>query len=351
MTTQTAEQIPTSGLASRVAYLGWSLSEFENLSTAHERSAQLIETARTRLVGMDLPDSVDVLALGSLGRHEISSESDLDGLLVNYGTEPLFTASEAKELLSELGTLLELRPPGRTGMFGVEVFSSDLHEIIGLDADTNQRHSRRVLVLEESVSLRSPNRHRELLQTMVDRYIDAIPPSRSNVPRFLVNDLARYWRQLTVDYQAKSEQSEQSALRRLKLMVTRKFTYAASVLPILTHEIRKSERLELVNGIVGAYQNSAVVRFLDEIAALRDMTSDPELIERARQVLCEVDAFNSLLADSSWRKALTGVNQPEAEKSDEFATGRDIARNLQENLDNLFFSHSLQGLTRKYLVF
>ncbi|CAN5566640.1 hypothetical protein BH10ACT5_BH10ACT5_05550 [soil metagenome] len=342
---------PTDGLVEAFDALGWS-GRFPNLAAAHVFSSDLVARARAHVADLRLPDSIDVLALGSLGRFETSLESDLDGLVVDYAPEATFSEAEATELLKELGGLLDLRPPGRTGLFGGVISTRDLFEIIGLDHDTNQRHSRRVLVLEESVSLRSPERHADLLRTMVNRYIDAIPPSRSNVPRFLVNDLARYWRQLTVDYQAKSEQSDQSALRRLKLMVTRKFTYAASVLPILTHELRGSDRESLVNGLVNAYQRPASARFVEEVRALSEQPDGDTVVNHAYAVLQTVDAFNALLSSADWRATLANAaTRDDAEELPEFAEGRALARSLQRDLDELFFCSTLQPLTRKYLVF
>lgn len=44
-------------------------------------------------------------------------------------------------------------------------------------------------------------------------------------------------------------------------------------------------------------------------------------------------------------------SREEADALDAFREGRELARSLQGALDSLFFSHDLQNLTRKYLVF
>lgn len=326
-----------------------------HLESTYSLTEQAVTLAREYLASQDFDECVDVIGFGSMGRFEMSEESDLDYLVVchNDAHEPHEEVAEkADGLRSVVIPGKELREPGSTGMFGVSVKDVDLYEVVGLEDDTNSGHSRRVLLLEESVSLFRPELHAELLRKMVARYVETIPLVNSKVPRFLVNDLARYWRQLTVDYQAKSESNSQSALRRLKLLVPRKFTYASSVLPLLTLELRDIEQESVVDRVVETFQKPPTLRFLEEIEYLESMYPEANIARDGLAAVDAVERFNGLLGNSSWREQINGISsREEAASVPEFKEARQIARDLEVALDTIFFSSPLETLTRKHLVF
>lgn len=61
--------------------------------------------------------------------------------------------------------------PGRRGLFGHIASAPGLTERIGLEQDTNVSTTRRLLVLEESVSVYRPDRRLELLRAILERYL------------------------------------------------------------------------------------------------------------------------------------------------------------------------------------
>src|SRR5260370_24135902 len=76
---------------------------------------------------------------------------------------------------------------------------------IGGREDTNENTTRRVLLLQESVPFGKPDAHERVLRLILSRYLkddrglrfDTLP---LKVPRFLLNDIVRYWRTVTVDF-------------------------------------------------------------------------------------------------------------------------------------------------------
>lgn len=337
-----------------VQRLGGDTNDYANILDSYQVTESAVSNARTHLARAELDSCVDVLGLGSMGRYEMSSESDLDYLIVCHADDEHDHAPDIDQVDSLRFVVIEgkeLRPPGATGLFGASIRDEDLYAFIGLERDTNETHSRRALVLEESVSLHDPALHVELLRKMSVRYVDAIPLGRSRVPRFLLNDLARYWRQLAVDYQAKSETGQPSNLRRLKLIGPRKFTYASSVLPLLALELRELDKEDIVERVVEVFQVPPTLRFLDEVEYLGTVGAT-DLVEPALAALAAMDKFNGLLSDSEWRQRVQAAeSRDEAEDLPEFRAGRDLARELQGHLDAVFFSPKLEQLTRKYLVF
>ena len=234
--------------------------DLDHLRSSGEASARFVEEARERLRleglqdGLDLADlALDVVVFGSYARQEASGESDFDYLVVAYGLyEPVSAARTVLRQADRLrqaprdrsnvlfesgaGSAPEIAPPGRTGMFGRVVSAPDLVERIGLEQDTNQTQSIRMLLLEESESLLRQDLHDDLLRSIVGRYLSDSEDAKPGPPRFLVNDVIRYWRTLTVDYAAKRHEqlSPEWGLRYLKLIISCKLTYAGTLVSLLS---------------------------------------------------------------------------------------------------------------------
>ncbi|MEV7693272.1 DUF294 nucleotidyltransferase-like domain-containing protein [Microbacterium sp. NPDC089189] len=349
----------TTELTRALGEAGWDDVRLPNLEAAFELSEDCIQRARkhlaTELDGLD--DRLDVVAFGSLARREMTTASDLDWLVVVHALPEERSAVQAalsaadglRAVLSEVG---DVRAPGSSGVFGQMVSAVELVEVIGLQADTNHSHTRRILLIEESVSLRDEAVHRQLLTTTFRRYLDAHPSARTGVPRFLLNDLLRYWRTVTVDYQAKSPARSMYSLRYLKLIVSRKLTFAASVLPLLAlaEEGKQLSVDEFADLLYETYSRPALVRFVSAAASLG--ADHPELMTSAKQVLMIADQFNGLLGDQSWRDKIDEASRhDDAKEQDEFAAAHRLGRDLQGSLEEMFFAEPLLPLTRSLLVF
>lgn len=89
-------------------------------------------------------------------------------------------------------------------MFGTVIGAFDLVLQIGLQLDTNHSLTRRMLLLEESVSLLDNGVHEEVVRAALHRYMTLADAREEKVPRCQLNDVVRYWQTITVDYQAKA---------------------------------------------------------------------------------------------------------------------------------------------------
>lgn len=227
-----------------------------DLRKAAETSRNTIKFCREWLSEkIDSGEAVsDVIAFGSLAREEFTEASDFDYLVVAHSLDP--RPRGPRELLETVDRLRremstaqggdgkqEVRAPGGTRLFGVAISAMDISEHIGLQDDTNHDQTRRLLLLEESVSLLLPGRHRLLIRNILERYLYGYAEGeKAGVPRFLLNDVIRYWRTLTVDYQAKvwGNTSDGWGLRYLKLIISRKLAYAGTLATLLMCVRRKS---------------------------------------------------------------------------------------------------------------
>ncbi|TQJ31467.1 nucleotidyltransferase-like protein [Microbacterium sp. SLBN-146] len=331
-----------------------------NLERSFTRSQSCIAKARDHLASelVDADPRIDVVVFGSLARYEMTEASDLDWLVVVHALPDKRTSVEAALAAADSlrgvmsGDGGEIREHGSSGVFGQMVSAVELVEVIGLQADTNHSHTRRILLIEESVSLRDEVLHRNLLTTTFQRYLDAHPPTSTGVPRFLLNDLLRYWRTVTVDYQAKSPAQSMYSLRYLKLIVSRKLTFAASLLPLLVLALQepRPDVEELAEKLYESFRQPALVRLVDSLAILSKMCA--EVADPAQQVLRIAEEFNGLLGDADWRARINEASRrPNPKDQNEFSAARALGRLLQDSLERIFFAEPLLPLTRSLLLF
>lgn len=319
------------------------------LVAAADLSSTIIEDSRRYLQGAVPCDEspFDVIAVGSIARLEASQESDFDYLVVVHGLPQ--KARHAKDLLAAVERLreeqLELKAPGSSGMFGKVISGSDLTERIGLQDDTNLSHSRRILILEESVSLYQPDLHSRLIRLMLDRYLaDYDEQTKRGVPRFLLNDVIRYWRTIAVDYQAKRwEERDPWGLRYLKLILSRKLAFAGTLVPLLLCQSATVEDLAL------QFELPALAR----LARLRGRLEEEELLEALREVVLIAEEFAVALGNPEFRDEVKKVRERrDMEANSEFRRMRDRGRELQSLLQRVFFESSALGeASCKYLSF
>jgi predicted nucleotidyltransferase len=322
-----------------------------SLDAAAKASIDNLNRAKERLA-TDVPveeyNNVDVVILGSYARQEASGESDFDYLVIPYG---LTSVGTTRQLIASverfIGDVLEpkdgsSRKPGATGLFGTITGASDMNERIGLENDTNLSHSRRVLLIEESVSIYDPALHDRLLRSIFDRYLADYPGgTKPRPPRFLLNDIIRYWYTLAVDYQAKRWERNDTdwGLRYLKLLTSRRLSYASALVPLLLCGEVSTDYL--------------ITQFkMPALARLGQLAMHPQFEEHsdlARAMIC-AELFADFLADGNRREVVRAVTDL-ANVNDTFNEMRANADELAKALQRIFFGTLLGERSQGYLVF
>ncbi len=288
---------------------------------------------------------LDVVLLGSIARREASPHSDFDFLVIAHGLPA--GPKDTRQLLRDIGQLreaLNFGEPGRTDLFGRVIAAPELTERIGLQEDTNHNHSRRILLLEESVSVLRPELHSQLLRAVIGRYLGDYDKPKEGVPRFLLNDVIRYWRTLAVDYQAKrwEEVDTFSGLRYLKLIVSRKLAYAATLTSILLCD----------KATVDYFEAQFAMPALARLAQLSEHVTE-EWHGDLRKLFEVAEEFAQLLQEPTFREEARNVrSRVEIEPGSRFERAQESARGLQSSLERIFFhSERLPERSRKYLSF
>lgn len=325
--------------------------ELPALTDSRLISEHIVSEASSELAAAvpEKSNPIDVVVLGSLARGEASAQSDFDYLVISHGlSEDVDAGRRLIEAADDLCEKLGLEAPGPTGMFGDVMSAADLVERIGLDHDTNLTHSRRILLLQESRSLYQPALNDRLRESVLQRYLYQHRGLNGTVPRFLLNDLLRYWRTVAVDYEAKRWRGRATpwGLRYLKLLITRKLLIAGSVVSLFmtpgrTHEEDDSPLTHLS----GQFQ----LRALERVAQLAAI--DDDVIRGAvREILVIADWFSDRLSDEQFRNDVSSVTDAKAE-SPAFLEAKDRGRALHAHIETILYETDQFGqLSRTYLT-
>jgi predicted nucleotidyltransferase len=326
------------------------------IAAARARAKRKAEALREGLEGYVPPNSSFVI-YGSLARGEFTRRSDLDWtLLVDGPADPVHQHAEiniAKRLAE-----LKFRSPGPAGTFGGLTFSHDLLHKIGGDDDTNRNTTQRILLLLESAPIGDRASHTGVVRNVLRRYIeeDYLAPGESpfRVPRFLLNDVARYWRTMAVDFaQKRRERGGRGwALRTVKLQMSRKLMYTAGLLSCFSCRT-ELEGLDTTRGVprVVAHLEALVRKTPLDIVAGTVLQYFGELSGPARELFGAYDEFLALLNDPRRRTHLEKL-APGADADAGYQEARAMGQRFQEALTAMFFdTKPLSGLTRRYGVF
>jgi hypothetical protein len=303
---------------------------------------------------------VDLVLLGSIARQEVTKGSDCDYLVLQNGCTPEIS-QRLLTVADRVREELEYAEPGRQGVFGDIVIAANLYERIGLESDSNQNLTHRMLLLTESASVFQESTYHNVIGNILHRYCaDYLPPRRSpnattKVPRHLVNDLVRLWRTIAVDFGAKRWRSKRddSFLRLVKLRTTRKILFAGPLCTLLLAPDRASNARDLPDYL----RRWLAKPPLAQLASLAsDDTVAPRVSTNSRKALEKLlKAYDSLLELLDQDEVRTALKDKESEPQlfeETMQRCQDIAETIQLALQSIFFDDAiLKDRFRKYSVF
>ena len=318
----------------------------------------------TKIPGYASEDT-SLVVFGSLARGEWTSGSDLDWTyLIDGGanSDHLRISQGIRRVLKDN----EYGDPGPSGTFGSMAFSHDIVHQIGGQNDTNKNTTQRVLLLLESRPTGDKKgAHDRVISAVINRYVEEdvhpLDPSgkQYRVPRFLLNDIVRFWRTMAVDFASKQRDREGEGwgLRNAKLRMSRKLIFASGLLvcfgaaldPELQKRISTDEddiKLNLANHI----RNRVRLTPLEILASFVEQYGVPVSI--AKELFDAYAEFLRVLDDRNCRESLKALRASDSRTDPTFKRIREISASFDHALDHIFFEHNLVApLTRKYGVF
>lgn len=336
------------------------------ITASRARAASTLDLLRKELYPL-VPSETTLVIYGSLARHEFTDQSDVDWTLLVDGAANAEHQNVARRIESRLREK-RLKVPAAGGPFGNLTFSHDLIHKIGGDDDSNHNTTQRLLLLLESTPIGRPDdAYDRVVGNVLARYIeeDLIGPGDSpyRVPRFLLNDVVRYWRTMAVDFAHKrrARAAKGWALRTAKLRMSRKLMYAAGLVSCYScdygfaaerrrYQPRRRERAtqHILDHLSGLVRKTPL-----DIVAGAVLCYFGEISGAAGKLFGAYEEFLGLLNDRDRRDHLNELPPEKADDDAEYVKVRELGARFQDALTTIFFDSEtpLRELTRRYGVF
>ena len=337
---------------------------FANLEAARNRARSFREKFDHSVAGMN-SDDTSVVVFGSLARDEFTDGSDVDWTVLIDGVanpKHLDLARQVREVVDALGA----KPPGPEAIFGNMAFSHPIIHQIGGEDDTNRNTTQRILLILESRPIGRKGAYDRVLNQILTRYIAEDSrflqqDARFHVPRFLLNDFARYWRTMAVDfaYKRRARAGDGAAIRNLKLRISRKLIFVSGLLSCFSHHLllSKDEGNAILRASDPAHEYLRSLRNLLAHTPLEILASVikryPHLWPVGSKLFEAYDDFIAVLSDDTTRRHLNGL-RPGTELGDaNYIRLRQASHSFRDGLLQLFFDEQsgLMELTKTYGVF
>jgi hypothetical protein len=222
-----------------------------------------------------------------------------------------------------------------------------------------------VLLLLESAPIGNPEAYDRVVNAVLNRYLDddisflSRSGQQYKVPRFLLNDIVRYWRTMCVDYATKhrERQGEGWALRNTMLRLSRKLIFTAGLLTCFDCYLRSPVELQGLFDIGEQLQPllshlRTQVR-MTPLEILADSLATFAQAETSTKIFDAYDRFLSMMKDGDVRKHLSELKSKESQADKVFDEIRTISNEFQEGLTTFLLDENkvLNQLTRKYGIF
>ena len=238
--------------------------KYTSLAKANEYSQDIISKIEKEFDSLIKSKGFCIVTTGSFARYEASAISDLDCFIIteNGIIDPEYFTKDSntteitpkfKDLMKKVVDTYIIKDAGDTGTFGLEALVSinDLITNIGGTDDSNVQFTRRMLFLLEGKCLYNQDLFNKFRQQLIETYIKETV-SDAQLSRFFLNDIIRFYRTMTTDFEHKvAEKSKSWGVRNIKLTFSRKLLYFGGIITVAetaqkTRDVKIKETLRLL---------------------------------------------------------------------------------------------------------
>ncbi len=201
--------------------------------------------------------SICVYACGSLGRLEMTENSDLDLFFIKKSKGK--RAGELNKNLNKyeffgrmnrINLDLGFENPSKGGEYWVFTEEENLLDIGSRYEDFNNSFTARLLMLLESKPILNDKYYDTLVNRIVDSYFEDYEEHKDSFyPLYLMNDILRYWYTLTLNYEYRRDSKdtpEKKNWKRLKLKYARLLTCFSMIACLYRDNISKEYVVECI---------------------------------------------------------------------------------------------------------
>ena len=331
--------IDSADLRDGLPLVGLGAADVPHVVAAADRTRARLATARAALAAVPSCPGLPV-ALGSHGRHEAGSASDLD---LAYLHDPATCAPQDAER-DRAACVRALRAAGfdvPEKTFRRAIPLPELVANVGGPLDTHEHLTHRALLLTESAWLRDREASRDAWDRLFALYRDGFTRGRHMAS--LLNDLHRYYRTVCLDYRWKIEEADKGwALRYLKLRHSRKTLHLGNlVVHCAARALAPDGGFDAV--LAARIRLPPLLKIALSLHDLGDAAICAELWRR-------YDAFLALLEDSGVRSELEGLASRDEAASAAFRELKDNARRLDAACESVVSVLLADERTRGHLL-
>lgn len=337
------------------------LENYNNIKECNNHSEKIIHNLKNLKYGKDgIPfdsEVIDFVVFGSIARGEATEGSDIDWTcLVDGIANP--DHHKTWKSISNILEKNEFKGPGKSGVFGDITFSHDLIHYIGGNDDTNQNLTRRILLLLESCSIsiysgqnEAVSPHERVLRNIIKQYVknDSGLDSKNpyTAPRFLLNDIVRFWRTMCVDFAFKQREDEGKkwAIRNIKLRMSRKLLYVKGLF-MCYRAMQTQNSYEVEESLLESSKKKPltfIANFLIENKVEQN---------KIENLFGFYNEYLGILNDISKREILEKIEMKKAYENGLFLDAREIAENFQKSLSSILMNNKdMNKFVNKYVIF
>lgn len=317
------------------------------LLEARAYTTEQLALRRESLADLECPQGVSVVLFGSWARGELTSESDDDWAVLVESEDIAADVVEPVESAARSIFGQGDKKPGAQDLFGTSFWCDELVRQIGLEEDSNRILTRRMLLLLESIPVIGEDAHRRCWDRVLHTYLDRAS-KHYRPPRFLLNDVVRYWRTMCVDFEGKhwdGVPDEKWVTRNAKLRTSRKVLFAAGLVPLLACSAIESEgQFEFLTTQLRAVPT-------DRLAQAFLQLDGGASVDAGVRGLQAYDRFVDLMADARTRAELLTLTAASRNDSALWDEIKSLGDQLQQSLLALLFGPALSRLTQQFGIF